>query len=182
MLGFHVPGPVGFYNAYSQPTRLYAQHRGVETIDFALYRASLADLVTRLTQEDRYLPAQNYEPSTGNLLKEWRIKSDAPQNVSRNEPLDLRDGQGEDLRPGIYFLEATAPGFERDAWQNRHFLNVATAVLTVKQATDRLTVWAVNVGSGAPIAGEPIEVYGPGGMTSGQWPHRRARHRANRHF
>ena len=66
------------------------------------------------------------------------------------------------MAPGVYFLEATAPGFERHAWQNRHFLNVATAVLTVKQATDRLTVWAVDANSGAPIAGERINVYGPG--------------------
>ena len=56
MLRFHVPGPVGFYNAYSQPTRLYAQHRGIDTIDFALYRVPLPELVARLTQDDRYLP------------------------------------------------------------------------------------------------------------------------------
>ena len=79
LLSLHVPGPVGFYNAHSQPTRLYAQHRGVETIDFALYRAPLLELVARLTQADRYVPAQDYEPSAADLLKKWRVKSDAPE-------------------------------------------------------------------------------------------------------
>ena len=167
LLGFHVPGPVGFYNAYGKPIQLYAQHRGVETIDFALYRVPLHELAARLTQADYYDPAQHYDPPDEDLLKKWRIKSDAPENVKRFEPLELRDGQGWDLEPGVYFLEATAPGFERHYWQNRHFLNVATAVLTIKQATDRLTVWAVDVDSGAPIVGESISVYGPGGGLQG---------------
>lgn len=167
LLSFHVPGPVGFYNAYNQPTRLYAQHRGVKTIDFALYRVPLLELFARLTQDDRYLPAQGYEPSAGDLLNQWRIVSDAPENVRQSELLEMRDGQGRGLAPGVYFLEATAPGFERHTWQNRHFLNVATAALTVKQATDRLTVWAVDVGSGEAIAGERIDVYGPGGGIRG---------------
>lgn len=167
MLGFHVPGPVGFYNAYNKPTRLYAQHRGADTIEIALYRVPLKQLVSRLTQADDYDPAQSYEPPADDLLKTWRIKSDSAENLNRNQPLELRDGQGQDLEKGVYFLEATAPGFERFYWQNRHFLNVATAVLTVKQATDRLTVWAVDVATGAPIAGQSIEVFGPGGHIRG---------------
>ena len=167
MLGFHVPGPVGFYNAYSQPTQIYAQYRGVDAIDFSLYRAPLPELVARLTQEDRYLPAQDYAPSADDLLNKWRIKLDASENANQSELLELRDGARPGLAPGLYFLEATAPGFERHHWQNRHFLNVATAVLTVKHSTDRLTVWAVDVGSGAAIAGERIDVYGPGGGIQG---------------
>lgn len=76
-----------------------------------------------------------------------------------------RDGSG--LEPGIYFLEANSPGLERFAWQNKHFLNVATAVVTVKQATDRLTIWAVDVESGEPIREEGIAVYGGNGALVG---------------
>lgn len=162
LLGFHVPGPVGFYNAYRKPTQLYARHRGAETINFALYRVPLKEIVSRLTQADYYDPTQNYDPPADNLMKSWRVESVAPENVQIYEPLELRGGQGQDLAPGVYFLEATSPGFERFYRQNRHFLNVATAVLTVKQATDRLTVWAVDVDSGAPIAGQRIGVYGTG--------------------
>ena len=167
LLEFHVPGPVGFYNAYRQPTQLFLQHRGAQNIDFALHRVPLEALIDRLTGDNNYDPAQGYEPSADNLLSSWQIESDASENVSRYETLDLRDGQGRDLSPGVYFLEATAPGLERYYWRNRHFLNVATAVLTVKQALDRLTVWAVDVDSGAPIVGESIGVFGPGGQFHG---------------
>ena len=167
LLGFHVPGPVGFYNAYRKPIQLIAQHRGADTIDFALYRVPLKELVSSLTQSDNYDPTQNYDPRADDLLKSWRVESDAPENVQANELLELRDSQGRDLEKGVYFLEAKAPGFERYTWRNRHFLNVATAVLTIKQATDRLTIWAVDLDSGAPIIGERIAIYGRGGASQG---------------
>ena len=166
-LGLHVPGPVGFYNAYSQPAQLYIEHRGAEIINLALHRVPLEEFVGRLTQTDYYDPAESYEPPSENLLKRWRIQSVAPENDKRYELLELRAGGDQGLEPGVYFLEATAPGLERYYWRNRHFLNVSTAVLTVKQATDRLTVWAVDVDSGAPIVGERIEAYGPGGRSLG---------------
>ena len=62
--------------------------------------------------------------------------------------------------PGVYFLEMSSPELEV---RRRHFLNVSTAVLTVKHTTDRLTIWALDVESGAPIVGEPISVYGQDG-------------------
>ncbi len=167
LLDFHAPGPVGFYNAYRQPTQLYLQHRGVRNIEVDLYRVPLKALVDRLTQADAYDPAHDYAPAAEDRLHSWRVESDAPENDSRYELLDLRDARGRDLEKGVYFLEATAPGFERYYRQNRHFLNVATAVLTVKQAADRLTVWAVDVDSGAPIVAENILVYGSGGQFHG---------------
>lgn len=167
LLGLYVPGPVGFYNVNTRPIRLFAQHRGADSVDFALYRVTLEDFVGRLTGEDYYDPTRSYEPTAGDLLNRWRVELVPPENVTQYETLELRDGQGRELKKGVYFLEATAPGFERYYQQNRHFLNVASAVLTVKQATDRLTVWAVDVDSGAPIAGESISVYGVGGRFHG---------------
>ena len=89
-----------------------------------------------------------------------------------DEEYFLRPSERQDndtgLDAGVYFLEAQSPGLERYAWQNKHFLNVATAVLTVKQATDRLTIWAVDLKSGAPIVGEEVAVYGAGGSLAGR--------------
>jgi len=167
MLGFHVPGPVGYYNAYSKPTQLIAQHRGADAIDFALYHVPLQAFVSRMTNANTYDPTQDYGPRAGDLLKTWRVETDAPENVQAKELLELRDGRGRGLEPGVYYIEATAPGFERFTWQNRHFLNVATAVLTIKQATDRLTIWAADLDSGAPIIGERIAIYGRGGASQG---------------
>ena len=84
--------------------------------------------------------------------------------VSENLTL-VEDGGG--LLPGVYFLELTSPGMERYYAQNRHFLNVSNAVITVKQATDRLTVWAVDVDTGAPISGERVSIYAEAGRLVG---------------
>ena len=70
-------------------------------------------------------PAQDYDPPADNLLRTWSIRSDAPENVKRYETLDLRDRQGRDLEPGVYFLRATAPGMGDFYRQNRHFLSVS---------------------------------------------------------
>ncbi len=269
-LGLNVPGPVGFYNAYRQPTQQYLYHRGLETIDLALSRVPLSDFVASLTHTQYYDPANDFSPDEDHLLMRWRIESKSPENVTRYELLSLgedstpaaeacpgapesrlrggdvarvvttpdplrarqsppdgeimqllyhgyemtvaegphcidgvrwwqatlddgraawvAEGLGEEyfiepaaeedagaaqlpddgLQPGVYFLEAQSPELDdRIAWQSKHFLNVATAVLTVKQATDRLTIWAVDVRSGAAIDGESVAVYGPGGDLAG---------------
>ncbi len=268
VLSLNVPGPVGFYNAYRNPTQLYVYHRGADFIELTLSRVPIADFIERLTQTEFYDPAHTFDAKDDQLLKRWRIESDTPENITRYELLELGDigadkgtdcigalsarlsigdiakvitepdplrarrapvdgvimellyygyeftvlggprcidelrwwqvalqderiawlaeGDNEEyfleprdavdngaaadaggLEPGVYFLEATAPGLENNYVQNRHFLNVSTAVLTVKQTTDRLTVWAVDVDSGAPIVSEDISIYGPGAVLLG---------------
>ena len=41
-LGMQTPGPVGFYNAYREPTQLYIFHRGVSYVDLELYNVPIA--------------------------------------------------------------------------------------------------------------------------------------------
>ncbi len=164
-LSLNVPGPVGFYDANRDQTSLYLNHRGLESIDLALSRVPLEVFVARLTSEENYDPASSFAPRDDQLIRRWRIQPEAPENVAGYELLTLSDDGS--LEPGLYFLEATAPGMDRFAWRNKHFLNVATAVITVKQATDRLTIWALDVDSGAPISGEDIVVYGADGKRLG---------------
>ncbi len=159
-LGMNVPGEVGFYAADRAPTQLYIYHRGLSQVDLALYRVPLLDFVGQLTDDEQYAAAYRYRPSADDLLKSWRIDSDTPENTTRYELLELADDGKDRLDPGLYFLELESPGLERHYERTRHFLNVATAVLTVKQTTDRLTVWAVDVASGAALSGENIRIYG----------------------
>ncbi len=182
-LGLNVPGPIGFYNAYRARTQLYLYHRGVRHVDLELSRVPLADFVGRLTQEEHYDPATGFEPADDQVIRRWRIESDTPENVTRYELLSLSEedflkpnaeedtGAGllerAGLGPGVYFLEAQSPGLERFAWRNKHFLNIATTVLTVKQATDRLTIWAIDVESGEAVRDENIAVYGANGALVG---------------
>ena len=90
-LGLNVPGPVGFYNAYRQPTQLYLYHRGLETIDLTLSRVPVKDFVARLMQEQFYDPTNEFNPDEDQLLKRWRIESDTPENVTRYELLSLAE-------------------------------------------------------------------------------------------
>ena len=86
----------------------------------------------------------------------WVAEGDLENYFLRPRGMALDGGQ---LTPGLYFLEAVSPGLEQPYWQTRHFLNVATAALTVKQSIDRITVWATDVQSGQPIIGETISLY-----------------------
>ena len=250
--GIEMPGEVGFYNAYRQPTQLYIYHRGVEQVDVRLHHVPIHDWIAALIREDYAPPTEDYRPRDGQMLWQWRIESNAPPNDLRyerlslglgevvcpgappprlkvgdtaivatesfplrarpvpadGEPLELlyrgyalpviagprcagswlwwqvelRDGRAAwvaegdlesyfltprsaaslaagQLTPGLYFLEVVSPGLEQPYWQTRHFLNVATAVLTVKQSINRITVWATDVQSGQPIIGETISLY-----------------------
>ena len=86
----------------------------------------------------------------------WVAEGDLENYFLRPRGMALDGGQ---LRPGLYFLEAVSPGLEQPYWQTRHFLNVATAALTIKQSIDRITVWATDLQSGQPIIGETISLY-----------------------
>ncbi len=86
---------------------------------------------------------------------EYYLEPSASPDVSDESPADNAGG----LAPGIYYLEMSSPNLEHSQ-STKHFLNVSTAVLTIKQAADRLTIWAVDVNSGAPIVGETIKIYG----------------------
>ena len=248
--GIEMPGEVGFYNAYHQPTQLDIYHRGVKRVDLRLHHVPIHDWIAGLIREDYAPPTENYRPLEGQMLWQWRIESNAPPNDLRyerlslglgeaicpgappprlkigdtavvatesfplrarpvpadGEPLELlyhgyalpiiagprcadswlwwqvelRDGRAAwvaegdlegyfltpraaalagQLPPGLYFLEAVSPDLEQPYWQTRHFLNVATAALTVKQSISRITVWATDVQSGQPIIGETISLY-----------------------
>ena len=145
---------VGFYDARRSPTQVHIYQRNADVIDVHLYRVPVDDFAAGLTDEDYVPPTESYVPQDDLLLRQWRIESDAPPNETRDELLAL--GQ---LDPGLYYLAVDTPGIEQPYWQKRHFLNVATAVLTVKQAASRITVWATDVQSGQPIIGETISLY-----------------------
>ncbi|MCY4465678.1 MAG: Ig-like domain-containing protein [Chloroflexi bacterium] len=155
-VGFVMPGAVAFYNAHQPPTQLQLYHRGIEQADLSLYRVSLENFVARLTNPEVYSPSADYEPSPSELLQSWQI--DGGENQSRQTQMLTLSEAG--LAPGLYFAELNAPGLDLRWAPNKQFLHVATAVLTIKQSADQLTIWAVDLGSGAPISGERIKVFG----------------------
>ena len=166
-LRLHAPGPVGFYNAYRGPTQLYLTHRGLETVDLALYRVPTTEFVERLLEGDfgAWSDHRVPRPEGAELLRHWTIDARTEQNETRYDLLQLAGGDqnisaaSKPLEPGAYFLEVSSPSSYESKRQPTHYLNVSTAVLTLKHTADRLTVWAVDVDSGAPIVGEKIKIY-----------------------
>lgn len=267
-LGMQTPGPVGFYNAYREPTQMFIFHRGVSYVDLDLYQVSIESFIRSLTDDQFYDPTDPFTPNPNLIEREWRINSNVPENLTRYELLSLGDtaGRGEvdcpsappsrirvgdnaiviaepdalrarsepvtgdivellyrdyalpivggpecidslvwwqvqlrdeslawvaegipdeyfidvrdaaqqtevtvsdenngQLDPGLYYLELDSPEIvEEDHYsRTQHFLNVSTAVLTVKQTVNNMTVWATDVDSGKPIFGETITLYRP---------------------
>ncbi len=165
-LRMNAPGPVGFYNAYRGPTQLYVNYRGLSRVDVALHHVPLDEFVRRLSYLPYWEEVRIEDPEESELLSRWTLPPNLEENRTRYELLQLGESgpvsgqEDEGLPPGVYFLEMSSPSLEQE---RMHYLNVSTAALTVKHTSDRLTVWALDVESGAPIAGEPISVYGQDG-------------------
>ena len=164
-LRMRVPGPVGFYNAYRQPTQLYITHGGVEKVDLALYHVATNEFVKQLSGVPHWDYDRIADPDGAALLRSWTIDAEVEENTTRYDLLQLGNNgpvtanENEPLTPGVYYLKMSSPELDESHQEKTHYLNVSTAVLTVKHTTDRVTVWAVDIDSGAPIAGESISVY-----------------------
>lgn len=154
-VGFVMPGGVGYTDA-QPPTQLQLYHRGVEHVDLALYGLPLSDFIARLTDPESYSPAEDYRPPPSALLQSWRIPG-ADAKARQTETVILADAG---LTPGIYFAELNAPGLDQRRAPTGQFLMVADVLLTMKQSARKLTIWAHDAVSGAPIGGGRIRVYG----------------------
>ena len=140
----HVPDLIGAYNAYD-PARLYVSYVNINRINLNLYRLN-ADAIFQPTYrliED--LPADSI------LLRQWELPLEAPLNERSYAPIDLAEGGGQ-LEPGLYLLDADAPGMDRDYWGRRHILVVSRINLTVKSGPRDLLAWATDLATGEPVS------------------------------
>jgi len=104
-LGMKTPSPVGFYNAYREPTQLFMYHRGVESVDLDLYRVPIRDFILSLTNDEYYDPTDPFTPRQSELEREWTIQSNTPENITRYELLSL----GETAGRGGFTCEGAPP-------------------------------------------------------------------------
>ena len=161
-IGFAGHGDISFHSAY-QPARLALHQRGVEHVDLALHRIDLDAFVARMTNPEVWSPAQEFQPPTDSLMESWRFAGSA--DGKRQDHIAMLADEG--LAPGIYFAEITAPGLDTQWSNTRQFLNVSTVALSMKQSADSLLVWAVDVGTGLPLTGETVRVFGEGSALVG---------------
>ena len=139
----HVPDLVGTYNAYD-PARLYVSYVNLNRINLSLYRLSTDALLQPTYRLIEDLPADS------SLLRQWELPLEAPLNERSYAPIDLVEGGGQ-LEPGLYQLDADAPGIDRGYWGRRHILVVSHVNLTVKSGPRDQLAWATDLASGEPV-------------------------------
>ncbi len=140
----HAPGMVGTYDAH-QPARIFVSYLNISRLDFDLYRLDVEDFFRAQRDWWDYQPAA--EP-----IREWSMPVEAPLNETMHVPVDLVEGRRK-LEPGVYFLDARAPGVDYDHWGNRKLLIVSRYNLTLKKSQDETWVWATDLATGRPVDG-----------------------------
>lgn len=158
-----VNGIMGMYDA-SQPQVIYASFRNVNRVDYSLYLLPRSSLL-RLSGSDRYDYWDKYRPDKNDLQRQWSQSVSAPLNASGLISTTLGGNTPSTyLKPGAYYLEATAPNISaKDSQPSRHVLIVTNYNLALKRTETEALVWATDLTHGKPVANLPITVYGPDG-------------------
>ena len=183
LTGMNVRSYIGFYNVCSPATTVHIYHGENTRTQLDLYRVPLADFADILLSDWSWTPVNTFVPRSDQLIKRFYIDGSAtdqfvpfafyyrpgmpgPSGILKQTALELTDASGENLKPGVYFLQFSAPDFEHGYgsdqlnFRTKYFLNVSTAALTLKRSGGNLLVWAVDVNSGGALAGERIDIYG----------------------
>ena len=140
----------GTFNAYLDPTIL-ATSWNVERLDFELYRIDRNGLIE--FEQPKMVP---YIPPSASLIRRW---SETITGPPLNEPVitstHLVVADGSKLLEGVYFLTVTAPGAQ--GFDSMPIV-ISSVNVTTKWTRDELLVWLVDMKTGAPLAGLPLQV------------------------
>ncbi len=154
LVQLNTQGVFGVYDA-NRATELFALYRNVDYLDFTLARLSLEEFGI-LTGPDSYQTLDSFRPSGDQLVREWRVQSEAALNEATYTRIQVASEQGGTLDPGIYLLIADAPKIRGDI---RHFMVVVNANLTYKASFDEAFLWLTDLETGEPISGAAVTVY-----------------------
>ncbi|MEP7286630.1 MAG: Ig-like domain-containing protein [Chloroflexota bacterium] len=70
------------------------------------------------------------------------------------------DAQAKPMKPGLYYLEFSAPELPSDQRTITHVMVVATANLTLKLSERQAIAWVTDLQSGKPVANVDVKFYG----------------------
>jgi len=154
-------GDLSTFSTYTD-TAIYASYRNISRLDVELYYLSLEDFIRFYDYRD-FDYRNSFNPRAADLVRQWSVPVDPPRNTARLTRLDIVDASGEQLPPGIYFLQLTAP----EVWQYdsyarpaRHIFIRSRINLTMKQTRTEALVWATDLTSGSPVPNLPLRFKG----------------------
>ncbi len=150
---------LGTFNAYTE-TVIYAGYRNVSRLDVRLYRLDPETLMQMHSYGSyrRERAAMRQE----DLVREWSVAVAPPANVEHLRALEMVDETGEQLPPGIYYLEMSAPevlAWDRDAEPDTYIFIRSRLNLMLKQTHTETLIWATDLATGAPVADAPVRIY-----------------------
>jgi uncharacterized protein YfaS (alpha-2-macroglobulin family) len=141
------------------PQEFYASVVNVRQVKFSLYSMTPQDFVSLMNGGISW---SDYQPSSNSLVRTW-AQSYAPQKNKRfQDPITLKDANGNPLPPGIYYLAMDTNEIQHETRvMDGRLLIEATANLTLKTTTSEAMVWLTDLTSGAPLANSPVQIYDP---------------------
>lgn len=151
-------GRLGTFSAYTE-TVVYATYRNITQMEVSLYRLSPEEFMRLLSDWEAW---DRYAPQEPELIRRWTQRVQAPRNQVRLARLELRTGDGQDLPPGLYYLQMSAPEVKqktRDYRPSRYMFLKSRLNLVLKQTRTEALVWATDLASGQPVSDLPVTLY-----------------------
>jgi uncharacterized protein YfaS (alpha-2-macroglobulin family) len=97
------------------------------------------------------------------MERHWTIVPGTKENEWKSIPFDLEEKLGTSLPAGIYALTLSAPEY-KDTYNNasyteKIYFSISSTALAVKYSGHQALVWAIDMATGAPVAGAQIGLH-----------------------
>ncbi|WP_129630087.1 Ig-like domain-containing protein [Candidatus Oscillochloris fontis] len=135
------------YSSYA-PVRVPIQTVNTEQVEYALYRVSRGELAQLIPATQNFEQWNQFSPDPAAQILSNTLAPQGPRNRVNLSLVEVGT-----LDPGPYLLEVR--GANR---VERQLMLVSPTTLTIKRSADRLFVWAVDLATGKPTSGLPLEV------------------------
>ncbi len=163
----HSSGTFGVFERGFPPV-YYLNAVNVKQLNVSFAKLSFKEFLSdqRAGQSDwQFVP-----PLAGrSMARTWSIDVPTEENAWASIPFDLEEKVGEPLPSGIYAVTVTAPEY-KDPYSGtplveKIYFTVSRTALTFKFSGNKALVWAVDMQTGAPVAGADIALHDLNGNT-----------------
>ena len=138
-------------------TAVWASYRNLNRMQVDVSRIDVLDFM-ELTNNG----SGATHPAGGEFVLRETVDVSADINTRAYKRFDLRDGNGNQLANGFYFVTLDSPeippyeGQQHNGWRP---IMIANANLTVKTTTTEVMIWATDLDSARPLGGIPVGLY-----------------------
>ncbi len=162
-LRFESKGEFGIFEREKLPV-YYLKSVNITRAEVELSSVNLQDfLAFRGTHQ-----TWNAIPANLTPLQSWSYIPQTKKNMWDTHAFDLQKESKQPLSSGLYALKVRAPneeGYDKKELQHTQIFAITNTTLTLKYSGNRALVWAVDLRTGAPVAGARIGIHALDGET-----------------